>query len=182
MTFLDLIFILFYCFVSLFAVTLVQVRIEQEQSQEVKNKAEYYIKVSWPYDSDDDIDTYVEDPLGHLVCFKRYEDGLLFLDRDDRGSFGETLQFGGETIRGIIPGEYVVNLHAYYKRVNTPTPVEVEIVRLNPQYKTKFKETFVLNETREELTAVRFTLDKEGSISNINQLQGKYFTRALRQE
>jgi hypothetical protein len=42
--------------------------------------------VVWSGESDDDVDTYVSDPLAHLVFFKRLQDGLMNLDRDDTGS------------------------------------------------------------------------------------------------
>jgi len=102
-------------------------------------KAEYMIVVEWPHERDDDVDTYVEDPNGKLVFFRRREDGLMHLDRDDVGWRNDRIQLPDGTfaevklnrevvsLRGIIPGEYVVNVHMYSMRSTDPTPVTIRL-------------------------------------------------------
>ena len=70
------------------------------------------------------MDVWVEDPKGQLVWFRAPEVGLLHQDRDDRGPVNDTIRIGAEeiqnpmnqelvTLRGVVTGEYVVNLHYY---------------------------------------------------------------------
>ena len=90
----------------------------------IEAKAEYIIALNWPDNDPNDIDLWVEDPAGNIIWFKNREAGLMHLDRDDRGSVNDLVKFNERqlsnplnqelmTIRGIVPGEYVVNLHYY---------------------------------------------------------------------
>ena len=106
-------------------------------------KAEYIITVGWPDKNPDDIDTWVEDPSGNLIWFRNRDAGLVHLDRDDRGTINDTLTVNGKeiqnplnqevvTIRGIIPGEYVVNLHYYATETNQPVVTTITVAKINP--------------------------------------------------
>ena len=99
-------------------------------------KAEYIITLNWTDNSPDDIDLWVEDPKGSIIWFRNREAGLVHLDRDDRGMLNDTLEIDGKsltnplnqevvTIRGIVPGEYVVNL--VYYATETSKPVEATL-------------------------------------------------------
>lgn len=110
----------------------------------VELNAEYIITVSWPDGNPDDIDTYVQDPSGNIVWYRNLEAGFLSLDRDDRGNYRDTLVVNGVrienplnqeivTIRGIVPGEYVVNVEHYVANGVDPVPVTVTVQRINPQ-------------------------------------------------
>ena len=179
--FLDLLFNSLIGFVALFFLAFILMNPERKEDKNVEAKAEFIITVDWPQDYDDDIDTYVEDPEGHLVSFKRREDGLMHLDRDDLGRRNDTIQtrFGkveyGEnremvTVRGIVPGEYVVNIHAYKKSDNRPTPITITLDKINP-FSTIAKETVEVKFTGDEKTAFRFVLDKEGKVKSVNKLK-----------
>ncbi len=50
----------------------------------VDSKAEFIITVDWPDNHRDDIDTFVQDPQGQIVWFRRREADFMLLDRDDR--------------------------------------------------------------------------------------------------
>jgi len=179
--FLDLLFNSLIGFVALFFLAYMLINPEQKESKNVEAKAEFIITVDWPQEYDDDIDVYVEDPEGHLVSFRRREDGLMHLDRDDLGHRNDTIetQFGtvkyGEnreivTIRGIIPGEYVVNIHAYKKEGSEPIPVTVVLDKINP-FSTVVREVVEIRITGDEKTAFRFVLDKDGDIKSFNKLK-----------
>tara|TARA_R110000751_G_scaffold50766_3_gene111915 strand:- start:3167 stop:3775 length:609 start_codon:yes stop_codon:yes gene_type:complete len=179
--FLDLLFNSLIGFVALFFLAYMLINPEQKESKNVEAKAEFIITVDWPQEYDDDIDVYVEDPEGHLVSFRRREDGLMHLDRDDLGHRNDTIetQFGtvkyGEnreivTIRGIIPGEYVVNIHAYKKEGSEPIPVTVVLDKINP-FSTVVREVVEIRITGDEKTAFRFVLDKDGDVKSFNKLK-----------
>ena len=108
-------------------------------------KAEFLITVFWPDNLEDDVDIYVEDPAGNLVWFKSREPGLMHLDRDDLGKRNDEVTTAAGTIlfpenreivtlRGIVPGEYVVIVHCYFKVRGDPVPVTIQIDKINPYY------------------------------------------------
>jgi hypothetical protein len=147
----------------------------------VNFKAEYIITVSWPEDQPDDIDLWVQDPYQESVSYLRQEAGWLNLDRDDRGDLNDTVMINGKkvvhpinqevvTIRGIISGEYIVNLHYYQTTSNKPVRTVVKIEKVNPVLRLVFIDQLVLNKLDDEKTVLRFELDANGEIVSMNQL------------
>ncbi len=145
----------------------------------VQLNAQYIITVSWPDGNPDDIDTYVQDPSGNIVWYRNLEAGFLSLDRDDRGNYRDTLVVNGVrienplnqeivTLRGIVPGEYVVNVEHYVANGVDPVPVTVTVQRINPQAEVVYYGTVELDHRGDEKTAIRFTLDADGNPSNLN--------------
>ena len=164
------------CFAVLLQLNTAAVKVEQAG---ITSHELFKIKVEWSGDSQDDVDTYVADPDGHLVYYKRLQDGLMALERDDTGATSNTVKlptgevvrsaFNEEVvdIRGIIPGEYVVNLHMYRKVSSEPILASVAL------YKGSIKaheETVTLASHGDEKTAFRFTLTKDGDVVDINTL------------
>jgi hypothetical protein len=180
---LDLLFITCAGFSSLFVLSYIQIKEKNDlYKHNVELKAEFIITVIWPSDQDCDVDTYVQDPNGALVFFKAREDGLMHLDRDDLGYSNDmnsdgTVVFSENrevaTLRGVVPGEYVVNVHMFAKRkVQEKTPVEVRLEKINP-YKTITTKIVNLENTRDEKTAFRFFLEKNGNVKEINEIDKK---------
>lgn len=145
-------------------------------------KAEYIITVQWPDNNPNDIDTWVEEPDGNLVWFQNKEAGLIHLDRDDRGNVNDTLTINGQTvqnplnqevvtIRGTVVGEYVVNIFYYGSEDNKPVEVNVRVDKVNPQLEVIYYGTIKLQKPGDEKTAVRFTIDQDGKLSNINRIE-----------
>jgi hypothetical protein len=148
----------------------------------VELKAEMIITVSWPDNNPDDIDTYVEDPAGNIVWYHSKEAGLVHLDRDDRGNYRDTININGAeitnplnqetvTIRGFVPGEYVVNVVHYLANSGQPVPVTVKVERINPKVEVVYYGSVELNRRGQEETVVRFTVGPAGDISDINSIQ-----------
>ncbi|MCW5695735.1 MAG: hypothetical protein KIS96_03250 [Bauldia sp.] len=144
--------------------------------------AEYIITVTWPEGHPDDIDTYVMDPGGNIVWYNNKEAGLLHLDRDDRGNFRDTVVINGQrienllnqetvTLRGIVAGEYVVNVQHYVANGIEPVPISVKVERVNPTLQVIYYGSVELDHRGDEETVVRFTLDAEGNPSNLNDRQ-----------
>ena len=172
-------------FAVLLKLSLLAINVESAESAQkrLKSNAFFLIKVVWAGESDDDVDTYVSDPLSHLVFFKRLQDGLMNLDRDDTGSSNNliTLPDGRVVksayneeqveIRGIIEGEYIVNVHMYRKATPTPTKVIVTLYKVAEGEDVQIHErVLTLAEQRHEETAFRFTLTKSGEVADINEL------------
>ena len=180
--FLDLLFNVLIGFVFLFIVSFLLINPIAKRA-DIEVKAEFLITVFWPDNLEDDVDIYVEDPAGNLVWFKSREPGLMHLDRDDLGKRNDEVTTAAGTIlfpenreivtlRGIVPGEYVVNVHCYFKVAVDPVPVTVQIDKINP-YSVVLRETVDLANKGEEITVTRFSVNSKGEVTNINKLPKK---------
>jgi hypothetical protein len=145
----------------------------------VDPKAEFLITASWPDNHPDDIDLFVQDPVGNMVWYRRHEAGFMVLDRDNRGGANDSVIVHGErmrspirqetvTIRGIIPGEYTVDVYHFTALTGKPVPVSVKVEKLNPTLQLVDYSTVELDHGGEEKTAVRFTVDAKGAVSDVN--------------
>ena len=182
-SFLDLLFNMLLAFTALFVLAFSMVNENKDRSKSsIEVKAEYIITMSWPDDMDNDIDIYVEDPLGNLCFFRRREEGLMHLDRDDLGFKNDTVEtpsgkikypYNREiiTLRGYHTGEYCVNAHAFKKGDPRPCEVTVQVDKINPVMKTMIINSATLTENGDEKTVLRFRLDSAGEILSSNTLQ-----------
>lgn len=147
----------------------------------INYKAEYIITASWPENQPDDIDLWVQNPYQETVSYLQKDAGWLHLDRDDRGDLNDTVMVGGRemvhsinqevvTIRGIISGEYVVNLHYYESSSNQPVPVNIKIEKVNPTLRLVFIDQLVLDAVDDEVTVLRFELDSVGELVSMNRM------------
>lgn len=179
--FTDLLFNALLTFTFLFLIALLLMN-PTAKSGIINPKAEFMVTVSWPDNSPDDIDTWVEGPKGQLVWFKRTQEGLMHLDRDDRGQVNDMQLIDGKeivnplnqevvTIRGRPPGEFVVNIHYYRSQTLQAVPVTVYLAEVNPTLKVLHYATTTLQREGEERTAVRFTITPNGQVTGINTLQ-----------
>ena len=177
--FLDLLFNVLIGFVFLFIVSFLLINPIAKRA-DIEVKAEFLITAFWPDNLEDDVDIYVEDPAGNLVWFKSREPGLMHLDRDDLGKRNDEVVTAAGTIlfpenreivtlRGIVPGEYVVNVHCYFKVAADPVPVTIQIDKINP-YSVVLRETVDLANKGEEITVTRFSVNSKGEVTNVNKL------------
>jgi hypothetical protein len=149
---------------------------------DVDVKAEFIITTTWPDKNPDDIDTYVEDPVGNIVWYHALQKGLMSLDRDDRGNYLDEVTVNGKTvsfplnqetvtIRGVVPGEYIVNIYHFTNPTEQPVPVSVKVEKVNPTLKVIYYDTLTLGKKGDEKTAVRFTLNDDGEVTDLNTRQ-----------
>jgi hypothetical protein len=176
-SFLDILFNTLVGFVLLFIIAFLLIS-PVKKKKEIEQKAEYVITVTWPGEMYDDIDSWLEDPTEKILYFQQKEVGLMHLDRDDLGSLNDTQFVPGvgivnypynreiTTIRGIVPGEYVFNVHLYRKvSKDISIPVTVIFEKLNPHVKLLYSKTVTLSKLWEEKTIIRFVLDVDGEIA-----------------
>ncbi|PPQ34434.1 hypothetical protein CCS01_10865 [Rhodopila globiformis] len=144
----------------------------------IEMKAEFLITMNWPDNDLNDMDLYVEDPAGNIVWYHGREAGLMHLDHDDRGSGRERITVNGRTIqnplnqeivtiRGIVPGEYVVNAHEFVANSPNKIPVSIKVEKLNPTASVVYYGTHDFDHKGQEETFVRFTLDADGKVSDV---------------
>jgi hypothetical protein len=154
----------------------------EAKTGKIDSKAEFIITMNWPDNHPDDIDLYVEDPLGNIAWYHQREAGFLVLDRDDRGALNDSLVVNGKkisspirqeivSVRGIVPGEYTVNIHYYLKYFpNTPTmpvPVMVKVEKLNPEVEIVYADTTTLEHPGQERTAMLFRVAEDGRVLDV---------------
>lgn len=178
--FIDLLFNTLLGFTLLFLVSLLFINPKAKRGS-VDMVAEYIITATWPKNLADDIDLWVHAPTGHTASYLQKEAGWLTLDRDDRGELNDTILVDGEevlypinqeiiTLRYRQAGEYIVNLYFYEQVSSEPVPVEVRVDRVNPVLTTVFAESFDLVAQDQEITALRFSIDRDGNVFGINRL------------
>ena len=178
--FTDLLFNALLGFVVMFVLAVLLIN-PIAKSGAVDAKAEFLITLSWPEGRREDVDLYVQDPAGEMVWFRSREAGLMHLDRDDLGERNDVIEVAGRqvrnplnqeivSIRGILPGEYVVNLHLYRGDGAQPVPATVKIEKLNPKVELVFFWPQTLIEQGDERTAARFSIGTDGRVRDVNQL------------
>lgn len=179
--FYDMLFNILIAFVFCFIIALLAMNPKAKKEGDIPAKAEFIITVSWPDMNPNDIDTYVQDPAGSMAWFRQREAGLMHLDRDDRGLAGDTINVNGRdvvnplnqevvTIRGFAPGEYTVNVNYYDSKNGEPVEATVSLVKVNPRADVVFYGTVKLDRKGDEKTAVRFSVEPDGSVRDLNTL------------
>jgi len=176
-SFLDILFNTLVGFVLLFIIAFLLIS-PVKKKKEIEQKAEYVITVTWPGKLSDDVDSWLEDPTGKVMYFRKREVGLMHLDRDDLGTLNDSQFVPGigfvnypfnreiTTIRGIMPGEYVFNVHLYRKTsIDGSIPVTVILEKLNPHVKLLYSKTVKLGAFWQEETIIRFVLDVDGEVT-----------------
>jgi len=185
--FTDLLFNLLNGITFLFIITFLMLQPILKKA-EVHTQAEFIITVTWPIDNTDDVDTWLEDPLGNMVWFSNREAGLSHLDRDDLGHLNDIIYLADGsvikypynqelvTIRGFIGGEWTLNVHMYAKRDPVPTIVRVTVDKLNPTIKPILAKDILLSERGDEVTVARFEMGSNGDILSTNDMPKKLIT------
>jgi hypothetical protein len=101
------------------------------------------------------------------------------LDRDDRGGVNNSITVNGRkvtspirqetvSIRGIVAGEYTVNIEHYLATTRAPVPVSVKVEKVNPTVEVIYYDTIILDHVGQEATAVRFRVADNGSVTDVN--------------
>ena len=187
--FTDLLFNSLLGFAFMFAIAFMLIS-DPSDGGKIDSKAEILISVRWPDQHPDDVDAIVESPQGGLVWYHNRDTGLMHLDRDDRGIFADKMNVNGAkisnpinqetiTIRALQSGEYVVNLLHYQANYDQPLTVDVKVEKLNPEVELVYYGSHELQGVGDEKTAVRFSVDSEKNISDVNQIQKRLLTKAL---
>ncbi|HIN74037.1 MAG TPA: hypothetical protein EYM94_04515 [Gammaproteobacteria bacterium] len=187
--FTDLLFNTLLGFAFMFAIAFMLIS-DPSEGGKVESKAEILISVRWPDNHPDDVDAIVESPEGDLVWYHNRDTGLMHLDRDDRGIFADKMNVNGAlisnpinqetvTIRALQSGEYVVNILHYQANYDKPLTVDVKVEKLNPEVELIYYGSHELEGVGDEETAVRFSVDSQKNISNVNQMPKRLLTKAL---
>ena len=148
----------------------------------IDSKAEFIITMDWPDNHPDDLDLFVQDPAGNIAWYRHREAGFLVLDRDDRGGANDFIVVNGKkiaspireeivTVRGVVPGEYTVNVSHFQATTREPVAATIKVQKLNPTAQVIYDDIVTVNHTGDEKTAVRFVIDAEGKVVDVNNRQ-----------
>jgi hypothetical protein len=146
----------------------------------IDSKAEFIITMDWPDNHPDDLDLFVQDPIGNIAWYRHREAGFLTLDRDDRGGANDFIIINGRklpspireeivTVRGVVAGEYTVNISHFQATTGQPVPATVKVQKLNPVAQVVFDDKVMVDHTGDEKTALRFKLDAEGKVIDVHR-------------
>ena len=126
------------------------------------------VEVRWPDEIDADVDLWVQAPGDIPVGYSNKGSAVFNLLRDDLGKRADVTGLNYETSysRGILPGEYAVNLHLY-RNASKTYPVPVTVVTSVKQGATDtarqlLASKVLLAREGEELTVYRFGLSAAG--------------------
>jgi hypothetical protein len=185
--FYDMLFNMLIAFVFCFIIALLAMNPKALKAGDIPAKAEYIITLSWPDYDPNDIDAWAQGPNGDIVWFRAREAGLMHLDRDDRGASNDTITVNGKklvnplnqeviTVRGLSPGDYVINAHYYESKdpdskdakLGQPVEATVAVVKVNPKAEVVYYGQQTLAKPGSEVTMVRFTVMPDGRVDQIN--------------
>jgi hypothetical protein len=120
----------------------------------------------------------VQDPIGNIAWYRHREAGFLTLDRDDRGGANDFIVVNGNkipspireeivTVRGIVAGEYTVNISHFQATTGQPVAATVKVQKLNPTAQVIFDDKVIVDHTGDEKTALRFKIDSAGKVVDV---------------
>jgi hypothetical protein len=166
--------IAFLFFIALLAIS------PDSKDGKIDSKAEFIITLDWPDNHPDDLDLFVQDPIGNIAWYRHREAGFLTLDRDDRGGANDFILVNGRkipspireeivTVRGVVAGEYTVNVSHFQATTGQPVAATVKVQKLNPTAQVIFDDKVMVDHTGDEKTAVRFKVNAEGKVIDVYQ-------------
>ena len=205
--FIALLFNILLGFAFLFIVAFLLIKPEAKK-KDFDRRAEFVIILEWDHDASDDLDLYVEDPMGDRVSFRVPRINFMHLDKDDLGKTNDTIvnadgsrstvMINREvvTIRGIVPGEYIINGHYYSTRDYSGRPVEfgetkiaankpkknltvkVELHKVTP-YTILWTGQKQFTQKGQEETFLRFRIDSKGNLILPFRFEEKKFVHPI---
>ena len=144
----------------------------ESEADGITDPGNVIIELVWAPDRDADIDLWVKAPEGLPVGFPNKGNAVVNLLRDDLGLFQDLTDINYEIVysRGIVPGEWIVNVQAYrLEDPIRPIPVNVQVLvsvkREGEDRPTPILEKEVeLRYPRHETTVFRFALTGKGAL------------------
>ena len=137
------------------------------------------VEANWPPDMDSDVDLWVQAPGDIPVGYSNKGGAVFNLLRDDLGHQLDLsgLNYESSYSRGVVPGEYTVNLHLYRNRATNPAVPVTVIVSTKGSSDQPARQILVskvdLGREGQERTVFRFKLTEGGAVvpGSVNSLQ-----------
>jgi hypothetical protein len=141
-----------------------------QASDQVAPPGNVIVEIRWPDQIDADVDLWVQAPGDVPVGYSNKGGRIFNLLRDDLGLRNDAtgLNYESSFSRGIVPGEYTVNVHLYRDSAGVyPVPVTVvtSVNRPKQEHTQQLLASKVeLSREGEETTVYRFQLTKTGEL------------------
>ena len=179
--FRDLILLMLTGFVTVAVLMLAHVnpKAQAAVSKDSEPPGNVMVEASWPPDQDADVDLWVQAPGDIPVGYSNKGGAVFNLLRDDLGQQLDLsgLNYESSYARGIVPGEYTVNVHLYRNRAGVAmVPVTVVVstkARSADPSRQVLMTRLELDHEGQERTVFRFKLDENGQVvaGSVNSLQ-----------
>jgi hypothetical protein len=154
--------------------------IDQKKTQEYEKPAvEFLMNMIWPDKASSDIDIWLKTPDGETLWYGDNDRGLFIIDRDDKGSENACTYVVGRvpicdytnrevlSIRTIMPGTYVLNIHMYSQKEGESIPVTVRFEKMNPTVSLIYETTITLSKHWQEEQVLTFQVHEDGTVTKI---------------
>lgn len=177
LTFNDMLFNVLLGFVVLFVIAFLLIN-PITKKQDIPAKAEAMIVIEWSDESFTDVDLWIQRDRDLPVGFNNKSGQGMNLERDDLGTSNDRIVVDGVmqvikvnrevvNIRGIVPGSYYINVHAYSWSEKEPLEVKVTVIDINPTYKEIYSQKVKLQFRGDIRRLPGFVIDKEGNVGSV---------------
>jgi hypothetical protein len=187
LSFIDMLWNLLLAFTMLFALSFLQIAVNNEAKKMPELKAEYIVQLDWNDYSPADMDLWLKSP-GDSIGYMHPSNGWVTLDRDDRGinnfvpvpgQEAEILPLRREviSIKKKVPGRYIIDVMFYRmnhsgdplaeKNTVVPVPCRVQLIQVNP-FKVIYSRDFKMGTEGEEVTAFSYVVNDKGEVVDIS--------------
>jgi hypothetical protein len=168
--FRDIIFLALAGFVAIVLLLLPHLNPPARADAETTSPGNVIVELRWPDELNSDVDLWVEAPGDKPVGYSN-KGGVAFnLLRDDLGNTADATRMNYEVSysRGVPTGEYTVNVHLYRNLSGVGMIPVTVVISVKPTDDTPAKQILAtsveLNHEGQEVTALRFSLDKKGQL------------------
>lgn len=168
--FRDLIMLMLSGFVTLTVLMLAHVNAPNAKTADgAEPPGNVIVEARWPDELDTDVDLWVQAPNDVPVGYSNKGGKIFNLLRDDLGRRADATGMNYEISysRGLIAGEYTVNVHLYRNAAGGAVPVKV-VVSTKPGVQDPVRQVVAsqveLVREGQELTVYRFRLDDQGRL------------------
>ena len=160
------------CVAVLIIVVAISTWQEEQKKADIQSPGQIIVEIIWNPAYDTDVDLWLLGPTGNAVGYSNKSGTIWDLLRDDLGFPNDPLGLNYENAytRGVIPGEYCINLH-FYRNNGAPLPITVKyrITMVDKKADKGGGVTLIaegegeLKNVGHEITLVRFTINDAGN-------------------
>lgn len=182
LSFIDLLFNLMLGFAAMFLLSLAMISASKKtEEQSLKRDVEYFIRIEWQGDSDNDVDMWLQDPTGDMIGYKDKQRNHMYLERDNLGNDANLAVPGhiNEEVISLlkaVPGWYTMNLHWFERRSDLRNPeIKWSIIKIKPTMQTIASGTTEIKFKGQEVTAFRMRMNKDGNIEQMDTIVQNMF-------
>ena len=177
--FRDVILLALVGFVAMVILLLPHITEAKKETDETSVPGNVVVEAHWPSNLPVDVDLWVQAPGEYPVGFWNQGGPTFNLLRDDLGAEGDATEENYEITysRGIVAGEYIVNVHMYGPlKAGTIVPVSI-VVGVKKKFDTDLQQilrtVIRLDRRNQEETAFRFQLTRDGDLvaGSVNTLR-----------